>query len=202
MKDKKVIIEQSKLAFDFVQKLYFETSYLIKEIEGMLAEEEEKFVIGKPAGSAISARTSRGLEATNVSLWTIRKLAVFYIPEVATQTRGGQTFTKFGDKLKLIYFRVILNEKDLEEPYLLAGVFYEINNKTKPNNWPQKFENVMGHLEYNESKVFHKLDPIRYEDPYIKFKGKLFSVNLFDIKDSAEIQKKIIKPALKLFRAI
>jgi len=202
VKNKKEIVEQSKLAFDFVQKLYFESSYLIKEIEGMLAEEEEKFVIGKPSGSAISTRSSRGLEATNVPLWLVRKLAVFYIPEDATQTRGGQTITKFGEKLKLIYLRVILSEKDLEEPYLCAGVLHEITNKTQPNKWPQKFENIMGHLEYNESKVFHKLDPIRYEDAYIKLKGKLFRVDLFDINESDDIQKKVIQPMLKIFRDI
>jgi len=190
----------TSLAFDFVQKLYFETSYLIKEIEGMLAEEEEKFVIGKPAGSAISTRISRGLEGVKVPFWLVRKMAVFFIPEEATQLRGDQTYTKFGEKLKLIYLRIILNEKDLEKPYLYSGVLHEIIKKVQPNKWPQKFENIMGHFEYNETKIFNKPDSIRYEDPYVKFKGKLFRVNLFNISESSDIQKKIIQPTLKIFR--
>jgi len=34
--DKSEVIHQTTLAFDFIQKLYLEVSYLIKEIEGIL----------------------------------------------------------------------------------------------------------------------------------------------------------------------
>jgi hypothetical protein len=57
MNNKSEIIEQTNLAFDFIEKLYLESSYLIKEIEGNLNEEEEKFVIGKPSGYGISTIT-------------------------------------------------------------------------------------------------------------------------------------------------
>ena len=50
MNNKNDLIEQTYLAFDFIQKLYLEVSYLIKEIEGNLQEEKEKFIIGKPGG--------------------------------------------------------------------------------------------------------------------------------------------------------
>lgn len=39
--NKKEIVEQTKLAFDLLEKLYFESSYLIKEIEGILSQEEQ-----------------------------------------------------------------------------------------------------------------------------------------------------------------
>jgi len=202
MENKKEIVEQSKLAFKFIQKLYFESSYLIKEIEGMLAEEDEKFIIGKPGGNAISTRSSRGLETSNIPLWAVSKLAVFFIPRDSTQAKGAQTITKFGEKLKLIYLRIILNEKELDEPYLYSGILYEIIKKNPPNKWPQKFENIMGHIEYNEAKIFKKSEVIRYEDPYVKFRGKLFRAKLFDINNSDDILEKILNPTLKLFREI
>ena len=47
MIEKSDLPKQTKLAFDFIQKLYLEISYMIKEIEGLLYEQEEKFVIGR-----------------------------------------------------------------------------------------------------------------------------------------------------------
>jgi len=44
--EKTELITQTQLAFDFIQKLYFEVSYLIKEVEGQLAQEEEGFMLG------------------------------------------------------------------------------------------------------------------------------------------------------------
>ena len=43
MIDKSGIVQQTNLAFDFIQKLNLEVSYLIKEVEAMLSEEEERF---------------------------------------------------------------------------------------------------------------------------------------------------------------
>jgi len=43
--EKSEIIEQTKVAFDFIQRLYLETSYFIKEIEGILKLEDEDFQI-------------------------------------------------------------------------------------------------------------------------------------------------------------
>ena len=37
---KEQIIKQTKLAFDLVRRLYLETSYFIKEVEGILQQEE------------------------------------------------------------------------------------------------------------------------------------------------------------------
>jgi hypothetical protein len=38
-------VEQCSLAFTYIQKLYHEVSYLIKEVEGDLGQEPEEFVI-------------------------------------------------------------------------------------------------------------------------------------------------------------
>ena len=85
------LIDQTKLAFDFLQKLYLEVSYLIKETEGLLHEEEEKFLIGKPSGYGVSSRSSTGLESNSISLWLLRKFAVFFVPEDKTTLKKGQT---------------------------------------------------------------------------------------------------------------
>lgn len=199
MVNKNEIIEQTNLAFDFVQKLYLEVSYLIKEIEGILHEEEEKFIIGKPAGYGISARSSTGLESTNVNLWLLRKFAVFFVPEDKTEMKRGQTITRIDENLKILYLRIVLTGKNINEPAVYSGVLYNIQKKNQAK-WIVKFENVMGYLEYNDDKIFKNAEKIDYEDAYIKIQGELVKNNLFEITDSGTILKKIIKPSLDLFR--
>ena len=109
MIDKSGIIEQTNLAFDFIQKLNLEVSYLIKEVEAMLSEEEERFIIGKPSGYGITSRGSTGLETTNVSLWLLRRFAVCFIPEGETKIQNGQTVTELHDNLRILYLRFFLN---------------------------------------------------------------------------------------------
>ena len=36
--NKNEIVDQTRLAFDYIQKLYLETSYFIKEVEGLLGK--------------------------------------------------------------------------------------------------------------------------------------------------------------------
>lgn len=201
MINKNEIIEQTNLAFDFIQKLYLEVSYLIKEVEGILHEEEERFVIGRSAGYGISARSSTGLESTNVNLWLLRKFAVFFIPEDKTKIERGQTVTMIDDNLKILYLRIILRDKNISEPAVYSGVLYNIRKKPQVR-WISKFENIMGHLEYSDNKIFKdgkKID-IDYEDAYIKIQGELIKNNLFEINNSETIRKRIIEPALELFR--
>lgn len=199
MIDKSEIVGQTNLAFDFIQKLYLEVSYLIKEIEGILREEEEKFIIGRPAGYGISARSSAGLEPGNVSLWLLRKFAVFFVPEDKTENKGGQTITGIDENLKVLYLRIVLNDRNIDEPTVYSGVLYSIDKKPQ-DKWVRKFENLMGHFEYNSDKIFKNVEKINYEDAYIKLCGQLIKNKLFGINDSETILKKIIKPSVKLYR--
>ncbi len=198
--NKTEVVHQTQLAFDFLQRLYHESSYLIKEIEGQLAEEEEKFVIGKPGGYQITTRTSEGLDSTNVTRWPLRKFSVFFVPEEFTKQTGGVTNTSFVKGLKVIFIRVIFDEKEIAEPYIIAGVLYNIVGKHKI--WPKKFEHMIRHIEYNENKVFSDENLLDFEDTRMKFKGKFCLINLFDINSSDDIEKLILAPVLKLFRAI
>ena len=77
--------KQIKNAFEFIQKLFNESSYLIKEIEGQLAENEHRFQILKTSGYAISGRSSNGLEANNVIFWLLRKFGVAFVEETKTE---------------------------------------------------------------------------------------------------------------------
>ena len=199
MNNKNEIVEQSNLAFNFVEKLYLESSYLIKEIAGILNEEEEKFVIGKPSGYGISTTSSRGLEVSNVRLWLLKKFSVFFIPEEKTALRGGGTITKIDKDLKILYLRIALNDKNVKEPTVYSGVLYNIEKKPEAK-WITKFERVMGILEYNDYKVFKDVGKINYENVYIKIQGELIKNSLFEITDSETIVKKIIKPSLELYR--
>lgn len=197
MNNKSDLIEQIDLAFDFIRKLYLEVSYLIKEIEAMLNEEEEKFVIGKPSGYGITARRSAGLEANNVNLWLFTKLAVFFVPEERTEMRGGQQITKIDDDLKVIYLRIVLQDEN--EPTVYSGTLHSIKNKGTAK-WINKFENLMGHFEYNDDRIFKNPAKIDYQDAYIELKGKLIQNNLLEINNGEDIMEKIIKPSLELYR--
>ena len=196
------IVQQTKLAFDFIQKLYFEVSYLIKEIEGLFAEEEERFIICRPSGYNITARSSNGLDANSVHFWILRKLAVAFVKSENSPIERGQTITKITPETKVIYVRIILEDKDISEPVLYYGVLYDFVKKNSPAQWPTKLEQLLTNFEYNEAKIFAKPESISFEDANVRFKGKLFSLPLYDINSSEEIYEKIIKPALNLYNEV
>lgn len=199
MNNKNEIVEQSNLAFNFVEKLYLESSYLIKEIAGILNEEEEKFVIGKPGGYGISTTSSRGLEVNYVRLWLLKKYSVFFVPEEKTALKGGTTFTKMDKGLKVLYLRIVFYDKTIKEPTVYSGALYNIQRKPEAKKIV-KFEQLMPILESNDYKVFKDDGKIDYDNTYIKIKGELIKNNLFEITDSESIVKKIIKPSLELYR--
>jgi hypothetical protein len=198
MLNKDELVSQTRLAFDFIQKLYFEVSYLIKEAEGLLAQEDEEFIFGRSGGYAITARSSNGLEPSLVNLWMYKKMAVFFVPKASTETPTGKTTTRIKKDLKILYMRIILDDKDIPEPTVYYGVLHTFVRKE--NSWLEKIEQLMTQIEYNESKVFDGNEKIDYEDRLISFKGKLESTNLFDIQSSQDIADKILAPALNIFR--
>lgn len=201
MKEKNDVIQQTNLAFEFIQKLYLEASYLIKEIEGILREEKESFIIGRPSGYGISTRSSTGLESNNVMLWLVKKFAVFFVPEDKTELKGGQTRTRLDKDLKVLYLRILLSQKDALEPVIWSGVLFGIQKKPQAKGIT-KFENIMSHIEYNDSKIFTDHGKVKYEDTYMQLRGELLTNKLFDVNDSDTIVNKIIRPALNLYRKI
>lgn len=197
--DKKEIAKQIKNAFDFIQKLYNESSYLIKEIEGQLAENEYRFQLLKTSGYAISGRSSNGLEPNNVNFWLLRKFGVAFVEETNTELKKGQNHTEINKDLKVIYFRVVLDDKNESAPQLIFGVFYEIE---KYKDWIKKFENLMGQFEYVDNKLFAKFPAVDYEDGNFKIKGEFKKVNLLNLNSSDELIEKVINPAIKIYEGI
>ncbi len=199
MNNKNEIIEQSNLAFNFVEKLYLESSYLIKEIAGILNEEEDNFVIGKPGGYGISSVSSRGLDTNNVRMWLLKKFSVFFVPEEKTEYKGGAHTTKIDKDLKVLYLRIVLYDKTIKEPTVYSGMLYNIQRNPEAKKIT-KFEQLMPLLESNDDKVFKDIKKINYENNYFKVKGELIKHSLFEITDSDAIVTKIIKPSLELYR--
>ncbi len=193
----KDIIKQTKNAFDFIQKLFLEVSYLIKEIEGMVQEEEEKFKIARPTGYSVSTRTSTGLEPINVENWLPKVFVVFFAPEEKMKIYQGQSITKLEKDLKVLLIYIEIMDRELPQPKISYGIIYDI--KSKRSQW-HKFEYMMGRFTYNGKKIFKNIPEVDYEDAYCSFKGKFKRINLFSIENSNDIRKKIVEPMLKLYR--
>lgn len=200
--NKKEIVEQTKLAYDFLQKLFFEVSYLIKEMEGLLGEEDPPFVICRPSGYNMITRSSNGLEAGNVNFWLLRNLSVAFIPKEIESLVKGQTVTPLRPETKVLYVRIVLEDKEISEPMIYSGVMCDFHKKNDAGEWPTKFEQLMTHFEYNERKVFANPGDIDFEDGRVRLKGKLFKTPLYDIDSSEALNEKIIQPVLKLFSEI
>lgn len=197
--NKTELIKQTYLAFDFLTKLFHESSYLIKEIEGLLGKEPEEFKIGKPSGYGITAKSSTGLDRAED--WIINKCAVFFCPKEMLKPDKGQTVTDIIDGLKIFYIRIVFHEKGIQEPYMLFGTINNIKIHSDKGRL-KKFENIMGYIEYNERKVFKDYPIINYTDTSISFSAKLNKIKLFDINGPDEIEQKILIPGLEEFRKI
>lgn len=193
---KSEIANQIKNAFDFIQKLYNESSYLIKEIEGQLSESKYRFQMLRPGGYSVTARSSSGLEPNNVNLWLLRKFAVGFVEESSTDLIKGQNFTEINEYLRVLYFRITLDDKNETEPKLVFGVFYDIKQF---KDWIKKFENLMGHFEYIDNRLYAKFPNVDYKDSTLQIKGKFKTVNLLEIDSSNELIEKVINPAIRLY---
>lgn len=123
------LIEQTKNAFNFVEKLYFEISYLIKELEGILQQEDEHFIIIRPSGYGVTVKSSAGLESSYVSQWLSKSFTVFFCSEALSTLNKGQTDTKFEDNLKLLIIHIDIVAKDIEQPRIIFGTLKNINSK-------------------------------------------------------------------------
>jgi len=193
----KELAQQSNMAFDFVHKLYLETSYLIKEFEGLLSEEEEQFIIGRPSGYGVSSRSSTGLEPHLINFWMMRSLSVFFVEEAYADLSRGQTISKLNSDLRIIFLWVVFDSPDIDQPKIHIGVLHDIKGLKEKYT---KFEWVIGHIAYNEQRMFANLPKVDFEDNYVGFKGYLKTINLFDINSSEDIQEKLLRPALEMYR--
>jgi hypothetical protein len=187
---------QTKNAFDFIQKLYMETSYLIKEMEGHFQQEDERFIILRPSGYGITTRSSTGLEALNVEQWLTKNLSVFFLPEDLTELKGGQTITPVTEELKVLFLHIRFIDKTIEEPTVYFGVIEDIKFKKDI----KKFENMVWEFSYNNAKIFSKPGVINYEDSSFSFKGLYKTIHLYSLSDSEALKQGIVVPMVDMYR--
>ncbi|MHA1918480.1 MAG: hypothetical protein ACTSWX_01945 [Promethearchaeota archaeon] len=198
---KREMNEQANLVFEFLDKLYFETAYLIKEIEGLLKREDEEFIIGRPRGYGISAGSSTALEYPD--WWWYKKFSVFFVPKSQTKVVGGKTITPFQKALKIIYLIINLTNKDISSPKIAIGTIFSIYCKSSDHY--KKFEDAtIYYLDtiWNLAVNNPKFAEGSYEDKYMKMKGRFIISDLFDINNTQDIKKKLLTPALNQYRKI
>jgi len=191
----KDLIMQTKNAFDFIQKLYFEISYLIKEIEGNL--QGDGFVIGRPSGYGVTMRSSTGLETVNVENWISKSYSVFFCNQDDTKMHQGVTITKINPKLKIMIIHIEMFDKEISSPKI---TYARIDNIGHNNPKWEKFEYFMSRFAYYGKKIFSNGPDIDYKDSNCSFKGEFHTENLFSINNSEELRKKIIDPMLEMYK--
>lgn len=194
---RETLAEQTQSAFNFISKLYFETSYLIKEVEGQLHQEKEEFVIGRPSGYAVTTRTSTGLDPTHVEMWLPKDLTVFFVPKALTETRRGQTYTPLTESLRALLLHMQLHGKHLDEPRVLAGCISQVRSRKES---VKKFESVMWTFAYHTSKVFDALPAISYEQASCSYKGQVYEEPLYSINSAEDVEKLLVRPIVELYR--
>jgi len=185
-------------ALEFVEKLFFEVSYLIKEVEGLLKGEPEEFVICRSGGYAVTSRTSAGLEPYGVKMWLPKIFTVCFCEASKTELKGGITITKFTEGLKIIVLHVELEGRHVLSPRVLSGCIRDIE-PMKPNK-TDKFEKLLWLFSYYPEKIFSELPKFNYKDAYSSFKGEFVNVPLFNLNDSDAVFKKIVEPILTIYR--
>ncbi|GAI16011.1 unnamed protein product, partial [marine sediment metagenome] len=168
-----------------------------KVIEGMVQEEEEKFIIIRPSGYHVSTRTSTGLEPIYVENWLPKVFAVSFVQEEMTKIQGGQSITKLEKDPKVLLIYIEVMGRELTQPKITFGIVYNIKSKRKQY---YKFEHFMGSFIYSGKKIFQNISKVDYEDTYFSLKGKFKQINLFSIENSNDIREKIVEPMLKLYR--
>lgn len=196
-KRKESLIRDTNAAIDYMQRLYHEISYLIKETEAHLANETEEFVIGKPGGYAITTPTSKGLEAKNVDKWLLKRFAVFFVERKYAKTKGEGV--AFSEGLKMLYLRILLDDANHKQPTIYFGAISEIENR---NPRFTRADYIIGHLEYQAAEAFSSDGAVLLDDASLKLKGKLASKPLFEVNTSEDIFKKVIAPGLAIYRQL
>lgn len=184
-------------AFEYVQKFYLETSYLIKEVEGHLEKEPEKFVLCQGNGYTVTSYSSSGLDPRQVACWIPATIAVAFVPEKNTKIIKGFTETPFDKSLRVLIMHVEVYWSEMERPVIYCGLLEKI--KCKQRDW-KKFEKLMFEFAYNPDEVFAKLPKIDYEDRYCNFVGHAHTVPLLSISSAQDVKDKLVNPMLKLYR--
>ncbi len=191
------LAEQTRNAFDFIDKLFLETSYLIREVEGQLNQTSESFVIIRPSGYGVTTVSSTGLETKNVGAWLRKRVSVAFVPESMTDLRGGQTHTGFTEELKVLFLTVVFRAEELKEPTVFFGFADDIVNKNK--NY-KKFEHLLWEFAASAFNMFNSGPKIAFEDGYCSIKGKVRKLKLYSLETNDDVRSKLVEPMTRMYR--
>ncbi len=186
------LAKQTQNAFEFIEKLNFEVSYLIKEIEGLLALEPEQFKILKPSGYAVTAKKSNGLDPVLVEQWLKKNMAVFF----GAKNNIRNSVTSLHEDLKILFTYIQLFQKDIDQPKVYFGMLSDIHSKQNEN----KFEKLAFEFAYRADKFINLESGSVYEDNYCSFKMDVIVEDLFSINNSTDVLEKIAQPMLNIYR--
>jgi hypothetical protein len=196
--EKALLAEQTTAAFDYLERLYTETTFLIKELEGHLKQEKEEFLIGRGKGYSVNAYSSTSLASTE--WWLYKKLSVFYAPKEHVVSTGRGTSTALKNGLKIVYLKILYREATIRTPKVLLGVISQIESA---NQTYKRMEDVITPFFDNLLKWEKGESAMRersFKDGYLAFQEKYFVRDLFDINSSNDVQEKLLKPVLVLYR--
>ena len=95
-----------------------------------------------------------------------------------------------------------MDAKEINEPIIYYGILFGFGENEILGKRYTKVEQVPSLIEWRENTVLKDPSNIDYDDVYVKFQGKLKKQNLFDVNNSEDVNKLIVGPALKMFRAL
>lgn len=129
-----------------------------------------------------------------------KKLCAYFMPESITKVIGGRTEISFNEDLKMIYLLIILSEDKFKTPKIAIGTLSEFKKSTRRLRKVEYFIiPYMGKIwdfvkeDGSNSRRF-------YKDSQIEFRAKFVIRDLFDVNSVQDIEKKLINPALRLYR--
>ena len=191
---------QADIAFDLVEKLYFEVAYFIKELEGRLRE--EGFTLARQSGYAVSAPRSSGLDSPEY--WMTRELSVFFVPEDMCTMKRGVTITEFDPSLKVMYLLVSFHDSNIVEPMIYGGVAWDLQNKNEKQY--SKLEHMLGAgllWDYVKVQDVEVGAQHSWEGGWEALRVQSsISRPLFDIENSEMVGSLVVEPLLQDFRKL
>ena len=187
-------------AHEFLQRLHLEVSYLIREVEGQLGQEDDEFVQLTAGGYAMITSTSSGLDPDNVKLWMPRTFTAAFGPRAKTEMEGIYTTTQLpaNAQKRLLILHVVLADTNESTPRVWFGKLTKAQAK-KANII--KFEQLTSKFARYSERIFSNVSragKARWEDSQCALEGKFLHVDLFDIKSSKDVRKRIVDPLLAL----
>ena len=192
------LAKDTKNAFDFIERLYRETVYLIKEVEGLLKHDEvSPFAIITSSGYAITTAASKSL--TMYRPWLPHDATVFFRPITSSTPVQSKAKTPISLGLNMLVLRVEFVSAAADRPQVLMACLHHVKMK----RGAQYFEDLNSTFAYGGGIIFARRAEgvVDYEDAACIIKGRLIQADLFAIENSDAIVTRLVQPILEIYRS-